>query len=128
MGGASGPGPDLRGSVRWSVVFAVLSSFGLAALAWGLLVMEALVAMGVALVSPDADVGVGGRYGWALAIGIVVNLIVAPLLALSLRRTPARAWTPWLQGLASAGVAALVSGAVLLAVVGISPIAFVSGL
>ena len=112
----------------WAAGFAALTSAGLAALAWGLLVMDALVAMGLALVVADGDVGLGGGYGRALALGIAVNLLLAATVALSLRRTPARTWPPWVQGLASAGVAALVSGAVLLLLVGISPIAFVSAL
>lgn len=112
----------------WSVVFAIISSIGLGALAWALVVMDALVAIGLALVSSDAEVSVGGPYGRALAVGIALNLIVAPILALSLLRTPARSWPAWLQGLASAGIAAVGSAAVLLLVVGIDPIAFVSAL
>lgn len=124
----SGRGLGRWGALVWSVGFAVLTSVGLVVLTWALLVMDAVVAMALAVASPDAEVAVGGHYGRALALGVALNLVLAPVLSLALMRTPARTWPAWVQGLASAGMAAVSAGAVLLLVVGIDPVDFVLGL
>ena len=121
------------GAVGWAVLFAALTSVGLAALAWFLVTMDVLVALGLGLVaSSDTRFGPGevptlDGYGWALVIGIVVNVVGAAAIALLVRRSVARSWPAWVTGLVSAGVAVLVAGSVLLLTLGISPVDVVAG-
>ena len=128
MGSAGGP----RSVVGWAVLFAALTSVGLAALAWLLVTMDVLVAIGLGFAGPLGSESGPGRipildgYGTALVLGIVVNVVATIVIALIAGRTFAMAWPTWVTGLVSAFLAALVAGGVQLMALGISPLDFVT--
>ena len=114
MGSASGP----WSVVGWTGLFAALTSVGLVALAWFIVTMDVLLAFGLGLVfslSPESEPGgvpILDGYGTALVLGVVVNVIGVIALALLAHRTVASSWPPWVTGLVSACLAALVAGGV----------------
>lgn len=116
-------------AVGWALVFGVLTSLALAALAVVLLLMNAM-AYGVALVfapdvlaSPDES-----RYLLALVFGVVLSMAGSPALAWLGFGSSSRSWPPMVQGLAAAVLAAVVAVCALLLTLGISPIDFLAAL
>ncbi|KAB7744101.1 hypothetical protein GA707_11660 [Nostocoides sp. F2B08] len=114
--------------VGWAVLFAALTSVGLVALAWLLVTMDVLVAIGVGLVGslvPESEPGgvpILDGYSTALVRAIVANVVATIVVAPIAARTVARARPPWVTGLVSAGLALLIAGGVQLMALGISPL------
>jgi len=113
--------------VGWALMFAAVTTVGLALLAWGLLIAHALtygsaeVLRSGSVAPPDE-----ARYRLALLLAVVVNLASASALAGLARHTPARTWRPSLQGLSAAVLAAVAAGCTLLLTLGIDPVHFVT--
>lgn len=122
-------GPRWHRSVGWAVGLSVVTTAGLGMLTWMLGIMDVLTYGAIAIVAqesvtaPEPD-----RYRLAFAVGAVVNLTGAPVLAWVASRTPARAWPPFAQGLVGALAASVVAACALLLMLGISPIDFLSAL
>lgn len=116
--------------VGWAVALSVVTSIGLAALTFVLLLEHALGYGFAAALFPDtAPVPPdGSRYGLALALGATTNLVLAAGTAGLAHRTPARAWPRALQALAAAVIAGVVAACVLLLTLGIDPVGFVLSL
>lgn len=116
-------------AVGWALVFGVLTSLALAALAVVLLLMHAM-AYGVALVFAPAALGApdDNRYLLALVFGVVLSMAGSPALAWLGFGSSSRSWPPMVQGLAAAVAAAVVALCALLLTLGISPIDFVAAL
>ena len=115
--------------VWWALGFSALTTVGLGALTWGLVIVHAL-AYGVgAVVGPQTIAAVDGdAYRLAFAVGLIANLASASSLAWLAARTPARTWNPVVQGLTAAVLGAVAGASALLLVLGMNPIAFVTAL
>ena len=122
------PAPQPRSGyepVWWALAFAVVTTAGLGLLAWGLLIMHALIYGAGAVVGPETIAAPdGARYRLGLTVAVVVNLATAAGLARIAAQTPGRTWSPALQGLAAALLAAVAAGCALLVTVGINPVDF----
>lgn len=107
----------------WSLALGVLTTVFLAGLAYALLVMHALTygftyVLGVGSV----DEPVVGRYELALAIGIGMNVVGAPLLSRLALRTRAAAWPQVLAAVPIALVTGVIATASMFAVLGYDPL------
>lgn len=106
----------------WAVALVVVTGAVLAALDWAVLVLHGLTygmaqVIGTSELSPpDTD-----RYGWALAVGVVVD-VVAAAAVLWLLRHAAVQWPSWATALLAAAVGGVVAAGALLAVLGINPL------
>ena len=122
------PAPQPRSGyepVWWALAFAVVTTAGLGLLAWGLLIMHALIYGAGAVVGPETIAAPdGARYRLGLTVAVVVNLATAAGLTRIAAHTPGRTWSPALQGLAAALLAAVAAGCALLVTVGINPVDF----
>ncbi len=112
--------------VWWALAFAAVTTVGLALLAWGLLILHALVYGSAAVIqlepiTPPDD----ALYLVAFTVAVMVNLASAAALAWIAWHTPVRAWPPALQGLAAAVLAAVAGVCALLLTLGINPVDFV---
>lgn len=106
-------------------MFAGVTTVALGLLAWGLLVMHALIYGTAAVIGPDTITAPGGaRYRLGFIVAVAVNLATAAALAGLVGRTPGRMWPPAFQGLAAALLAAVAAGGALLVTVGINPVDF----
>ena len=106
----------------WSLAYAILTTAGLALLAWGIVVMQAL-GYGVAYildtgptVRPDAD-----RYSLAFAVAVAVNLGGAVALSRLWLRTRPTTLPPAMAAVPVAVVSGGVAAFAMLAVLGIEP-------
>lgn len=109
----------------WALVFAAVTTAGLGLLAWGLLVMDALIYGASAVVGPEAITAPdGARYRLGFSVAVVFNLATAVGLARLSSHTPGRTWPTALQGLAAALLAAVAAACALLVTVGINPVDF----
>lgn len=115
--------------VWWALGLAVLTTVGLGLLTWGLIILDLLAYGMLEVMSPGAGVEphAPSRFGLALAGGAVVNIVGAPALAVTLGRTPARAWPSVLRGLVAALLAAGAGLFTLLLVLGVDPVGFLLG-
>jgi hypothetical protein len=93
-------------------------------------VIAQALAYGVgAVVAPQTIAAVDGdRYRLAFAVGVIANLVSAACLARLAALTPARTWSPVVQGLTAAVLAAVAGASALLLALGMNPIAFVAAL
>jgi hypothetical protein len=130
-GDPQGPSSGRRSSrfrpVWWALGFSALTTVGLGALTWGIVIAHAL-AYGVgAVVAPQTIAAVDGdRYRLAFALAVIASLASASSLAGLAARTPARTWNPVVQGLTAAILAAVAGASALLLTLGMNPIAFVA--
>ena len=109
----------------WALVFAAVTTAGLGLLAWGLLVMHALIYGAGEVIGPEGlSAPDGARYRLGFTVAVVVNLAAAAGLARLACHTPGRTWPTALQGLAAALLAAVAAGGALLVTVGINPVDF----
>ena len=115
------------GPACWALVFCGLTIIGLGVFIWILLVMHALGYGVASVIAPESEVAapVEGRYGFAFAVGVLVNLAGALALVVLASRTAARRWPPVAQGLCAAVVAASAASCALLLTLGINPVEFV---
>lgn len=115
--------------VWWALGFSALTTVGLGALAWAIVIVHALVYGVGAAVAPQAIAAVDGdRYRLAFAVGLIANVASASCLAWLAARTPARSWNPVVQGLTAAVLAAVAGASALLLSLGMNPLAFVAAL
>ena len=132
-GDVQGPSSRRRSSrfrpVWWAIGFSILTTVGLGALTWGLVIAHALAYLVGAVVGPQTIAAVDGDpYRLAFAVGLIANLASASSLAWLAARTPARTWNPVVQGLTAAFLAAVAGASALLLALGMNPIAFVIAL
>jgi hypothetical protein len=113
------------GLVWWVVVFGVVTTGGLGALALGLFLLHALGYGAVAVLAPQAGAAApdGGRHVLAFALGVVVQIAAASAATVLAPRTVLHTWRPVALGLAASLVAAMLASCALLLTVGISPVA-----
>ena len=113
----------------WALGFAAVTTVGLALLGWGLLIMHTLIYGTAAVIGPGTiPAPADARYRLGFTVAVIVNLASALVLARLAWHTPGRTWPPVLQGLAAAGLAAVVAGCAFLLAVGINPVDFVVAL
>ena len=107
--------------------FGALTTLGLVALTWALLIMHALAYGAFAVIEPQTRITApqSNRYLLALAVGVVVNLAGGPALIWLAGRTRARHGPPVVLGLAAALVAAVAAACALLLMLGVNPIELV---
>lgn len=119
--------------MAWALAFAGITVLGLAVLGVGLFMMHGLVygfstvltpaISPTEIAPPDEDM-----YGWAFILAAGVAVVLTAGVARLGERTAARLWSPVLQGLVAAAMAAVPSLVVLLLLLGIDPVDFLSGL
>lgn len=113
----------------WALGFAAVTTAGLGLLAWGLLVMDALIYGTAAVIGPEIITAPdGARYRLGFTLAAAVNLATAAGLAGLACHTPGRTWPPALQGLAAALLATVAAGCALLVTIDINPVDFVTAL
>lgn len=112
-----------RATGWWTLGLVVVTSVGLAALDWAVLVLHGLTygivrVIGTSEVSPPDT----NRYGWALAVGVLVDVVGAAATLSLLWRTTARHWPSWTTALLAAAFGGVAAASALLLVLGINPI------
>lgn len=126
-GPASGRRSSRSRPIWWALGFSALTTVGLAALTWGLAIVHALVYGVGAVVAPQTIAAVDGdHYRLAFVVGVVASLAIASFLAWLAARTPARTWSPVVQGLTAAILAAVAGAGALLLTLGVNPITFLA--
>ena len=113
----------------WVLALGVLTTAGLGALSWGLLVLEVLSYGALSVFGPELAAAApdSGRHGQAFAVGVAVHVTCAVALTLLASGTAVRSWPPLLQGLGTTIVAAAAAACALLLTLGIDPIDFLLG-